>query len=83
MKFAVELDGRALVDAIDAYRQDLEARLAGTDRRDEEDRADLEALIRRAARRDPDRRDMGAWLLWSGLRASAQDGWAITGWEEE
>lgn len=81
MKFTIELEGKALKDAIDAYANDIQARLAGTDRRDEEQRADLMALLRRAERRNPDRRDMGAWLMWSGMYAAAQDGYAITKWE--
>lgn len=80
MKFMIEIEGDALEVAIAEYCHHLRGVVAGSTG---VDKIDAMRDLVNAENGKPNRRDMGAWLMWSGLRASAQDGYAITGWEEE
>ena len=78
MKFVVNLKGRALIRAIDAYQKNLEQRISGVLSATGYDDYDLIFMLRQAEHGKPNKKDMGAWLLWSGLKAAAQHNYAIT-----
>lgn len=78
MRFAIELEGDALDVALAEYCYHLRGVVAGSVGIDKLDA--MRDLVN-AENGKPNRQDMGAWLMWSGLKAAAQDGHAITEWE--